>query len=299
MSNEPNYTDHELLKGSSEPAAEPNVTEAEPELPLRDPQGRFASEASQEPADEAPEADEEPVEAAEDSDESADDVDKSEEPEQREEERSARKRSAAQRISQLTAQRREAEARAQNAERQLQQLQEYLQKQVDPNLEFDDPAKFTQESVRRALAEQRYHDTYVDLERSRDEQLQSNRDAFMERLETMRDELPDFDQVFTPQTPVSEYGVKFLAESEIGPKIAHHLGKHPSLASRIASLPPADQGAAFKELEFQLRTPPPKRTSKAPKPIKPVAAAGTAGIFDPQRSGVDDFKRMIYGKGKT
>jgi len=292
------YQNHELLKDSSEPAVEPNVAEKQPE---RDERGRFASRDAESPelANEAEaEAEEEIVEATEDSDESADEADKSEPDEQESNEaKQSRKRTAEGRIAQLTAQRREAEARALRAEQEAAELREYLQQQVDPDLEFNDPQKFTQESVRRALADMRLHEANLTRQQAAEEQLNANRQAFMERLETMRDELPDFDQVFTPQTPVSDYGVKFLAESDIGPKIAHHLGKNPSLASRIANLPPADQGAEFARLEYQLRTPPPKRTSKAPKPIKPVAAAGSQGVFDPGRSGVDDFKRMIYGKG--
>lgn len=288
------YMSHELLQPqqSEAPPPEPaQVTEDQNNRP-RDERGRFASEAESEAPD-APEA----VEASDEDEQPAQEAE-SDEPESEEpEDRSQRRRSARERISQLTAQRREAEARAEQAEREVMELREYLQGQIDPNLEFEDPARFTQETVRRALAEQRANDSQIAYQRSQEARMESNRQMFLERLESMREELPDFDQVFTPQTPVSEHAVEFLAESEIGPKIAHHLGKNPSLAARIAALPPAKQGVELARIEAKLMTPPPKRTTKAPAPPKPIAATGPAGTFDPQRSGVEDFKRMIYGKG--
>lgn len=287
------YMSHELLQPqqSEAPPPEPAQVPEEPKQ-ARDEAGRFVSEAESEATD-APEA----VEAS-DEDETAAQEAESDTPESEEpEDRSQRRRSARERISQLTAQRREAEARAEQAEREVMELREYLQNQIDPNLEFEDPARFTQETVRRALAEQRANDSQIAYQRSQEARMESNRQMFLERLESMRDELPDFDQVFTPQTPVSEHAVEFLAESEIGPKIAHHLGKNPSLAARIAALPPAKQGVELARIEAKLMTPPPKRTTKAPAPAKPIAATGPAGTFDAQRSGVDDFKRMIYGKG--
>jgi hypothetical protein len=286
------YMNHELLQPqqSEAPPPEPaQVTEDQNDRP-RDERGRFASEAESEAPD-APEA----VEASEEDETTAQEAE-SDEPESEEpEERSQRRRSARERISQLTAQKKEAEARAEQAEREVHELREYLQQQVDPNLEFEDPARFQQETVRRALAEQRANDSLIAYQRSQQARLESNQQMFLERLESMRDELPDFDAVFTPQTPVSEHAVEFLAESEIGPKIAHHLGKNPSLAARIAALPPAKQGVELARIEAKLMTPPPKRTTKAPAPAKPIAATGPSGTFDPQRSGVEDFKRMIYG----
>lgn len=287
------YEQHELLKPTEAPPPETAQVAEETNTKARDEAGRFVSKESEQPADEAEEVVEASAEDETDTAEPAESDESQEEPE----ERSQRRRSARERISQLTAQRREAEARAEQAERQYRELQEYLQSQIDPNLEFEDPAKFTQESVRRALAEQRAQDSQQELQRSQQQRLESNRQMFMERLEAMRDELPDFDQVFNANTPVSDIAAEFLAESEIGPRVAHHLGKNPSQAHQIANLPPARQLVELARLEAKLMTPPQKRTTKAPKPAKAIQTTGPSGVFDPQRSGVDDFKRMIYGKG--
>ena len=286
------YANHELLRETSveaPPAAPPTVNDNETQA--RDGEGKFARKDQDESAPEAPED----LEASTEDEAPAQEAESDEAEQEEPEEKSQRRRSARERISQLTAQRREAEARAEQAERQYRELQEYLSTQVDPNLEFEDPARYTQESVRRALDEQRAHDSQLQYHQSQSARLESNRQMFMERLDAMRDELPDFDQVFTPHTPVSDVAVEFLAESDIGPRIAHHLGKNPSLASRIAELPPAKQGVELARLEAKLATPVQKRTTTAPKPPRAIQSTGPSGGFDQEKSGVEDFKRLIYG----
>ena len=286
-----NYQEHELLKQEPAPPAET------PNVPARDDQGRFASREESAPEsddnleavadDEASEN--EPAEAAE-SDESDEQETAKEEPKHR--------RRASDRISQLTAQRREAEARAAQAERDLQELREYLSQQVDPNLEFEDPAKFTQETVRRALAEQRYHDSERSIEYAREAKKQADREAIFERLEAMQDELPDFDEVVlnNPRLTIDEDMLSFLAKRDEGPRIAHYLGKHPSKSREIAAMHPFDKAEALRDLADEVGKPPPRKlTTKAPPPTRTIQATGPAGTFDPQRDGVDAFKRMIYG----
>jgi hypothetical protein len=289
------YANHELFQNTD--AAPP--PETAPVQQPRDDSGRFASKSDES----APESDDleavAEVEASEEpAAEEAGDSDEVESQEDEREERPKPRRKASERISQLTAQRKEAEARAQQAEQELYELREYLQQQVDPNLEFEDPAKFQQETVRRALAEQRAHDTALTRQRSHEAQIEADRAMFFERLEDVRDSLPDFEQVVlnNPSLPIDADMVSFFAESEVGPQIAHHLGKHPSLAQRIAAMPPARKGVELARLESKLATPPPKRTTKAPPPPRAIQASGSAGVFDPQRSSVDDFKSLIYGK---
>ena len=296
---ENDYMDHELLKQPEAPPPEPAQVEPKGTDKPRDERGRFASEG--ELSDESA-PDSETVEAAADDepveDQDASDGESVDESEQETPEKSRRRRSAGERISQLTAQKREAEAREQQARQELAELREYLQQQVDPDLEFSDPARFTQESVRRALAEQRANDAAIQYQRAHQSQFEADKAMFMERLEVMRDELPDFDQVVLNNTslPIDPEMVSFFASSDVGPKIAHHLGKNPCLAQKIAQLPPALKGAELARLEAKVSTPPPRRTTKAPPPTRQIQATGPSGGFDPQRDGVDAFKRLIYGK---
>ena len=252
----------------------------------RNADGTFASESasSDESDDTAKEAD------ATDDGESENTSDEADAPEQTE-----RKRTARHRIGELTAQRNEARTRAESAERRLMEFQQNPV-EIDPDLEYENPAQFTQLAVRQALAEENAKQTFEQRNDARAVELDTAKQMFLERVETMRDELPDFDQVFTTQTPISETAVEFLAESENGPRIAHHLGKNPNVAHRIASMFPVQQAIALTRLESTL-APPAKRQTKAPKPPGRISGAGSSGTFDPQTASVDDIaKQLGYGK---
>lgn len=80
-----------------------------------------------------------------------------------------------------------------------------------------------------------------------------------------------------------------LNTSEIAPAIKYHLGKHPDELRRIAALEPI---AAIKELarlEVRLSEPtPPKPTSKAPAPVRPVSGASPV-VEDTRFGGIEEF----------
>ena len=65
---------------------------------------------------------------------------------------------------------------------------------------------------------------------------------------------------------------------------------------KLASLRfPVAQGIELARLEAKLSTPPPKRTTKAPKPARPIQQSGSSGTFDVQTASVADLQRRIYG----
>ena len=251
----------------------------------RNPDGTFKSSASDD------ESDDEAKEASAENGESDDTDSEEEAPERKERSRNARTR-----IGELTAQRNEARVRAEMAERRLQELQQGYQ-EPDPNLEFDDPAKFTQQAVRQALDERTAQETLSQQQQARVMEVQASQEMFMARVDDVRDELPDFDEVFNENVPITETAVEFLAESEAGPRIAHHLGKNLSLARRIAAMPPVKQAVELTRLENKLSAPLAKRQTKAPKPAGRISGAGSSGTFDPDSASVDDIaKQLGYGK---
>lgn len=273
---------------SNEEQAAPQVTEESVDESAsrdRNPDGTFKASDKADPDEAEPEA------TAED----GESEDKSEEivPPERQE----RRRNARQRIGELTAQRNEARTRAEMAERQLMALRERYQP-VDPNLEFEDPGKFQQESIRLALTERDAESTAQQRESALIQKRQADADMFHARLDEVRDEMPDFDQVFTDAVPISEVAAEFLAESENGPKVAYHLAKNIGQARRIAALDPVRQAIELTRLEAKLSSAPPaKRTTKAPRPAKPISAAGSAGTFDPASASVGDIaKQLGYGR---
>lgn len=252
----------------------------------RNPDGTFRARESDD--DESDEEADEPT--AEDGE--SDDEDGEEEAPQR----SQRSRNARQRIGELTAQRNELRARAEMAERRLMELQQGRQ-EIDPNLEFEDPAAFTQQAVRQALTEQSAQQLAEQRQEARAMEFAAAQETFMARVDDAREAMPDFDEVFNENVPISEVAVDFLAESDKGPEVAYHLGKNLSLARRIAAMPPVKQAVELARLEAKLASPPARRQTKAPRPAGRISGAGSAGTFDPQTASVDDLaKQMGYGK---
>lgn len=250
----------------------------------RNPDGTFKARDKAEP-DES----EEPEASAEDGDEN--DSDEDAQPERKE-----RRRSARQRIGELTAKVYEARSRAEQAERQLAQLQKSYTP-VDPNLEFEDSGEFTKQVIRTTNMEDRAEQSLAEREAAIALAQQATAEVFQARVEEFRDEMPDFDQVFNANVPITEVAAEFLAESDVGPKIAYHLSKNLGQAHRIAALNPVRQAVELTRLEAQLKAAPPaKRTTKAPKPAKPITAAGSSGTFDPSSASVGDIAKALgYG----
>jgi hypothetical protein len=71
-----------------------------------------------------------------------------------------------------------------------------------------------------------------------------------------------------------------ITGSDVGPKIADHLGSHPAEFQRISALPPHMQGAEIARLEQRLATPAavqPKTVTEAPEPAPTLR--GSHGRF--------------------
>lgn len=197
-------------------------------------------------------------------------------------------RNVSDRIGQLTAQRNEARAQVELLESRLRQ---YQPQEIDPNLEFEDPGQYTRETIKAALNEQKAQEDYNQAQLARERHLKSSADMFYERVESMRDELPDFDEVFNANLPITEVAIEFLAESEVGPRIAHHLGKNLSLAQRIASLNPVQQAIELTRLEAKLSAAPAKRTTQAPSPAKTIQSRSSTGAVDPAAMDYESYRK--------
>jgi hypothetical protein len=86
--------------------------------------------------------------------------------------------------------------------------------------------------------------------------------------------------------------LEIVGESEIGPKIADHLGANPAEFARLETLSPIQQARELTRLETRLTTPaaaskpPPKTATDAPEP--PPQARGAGGQFK-VAADTDDF----------
>jgi hypothetical protein len=237
------------------------------------------------------------AEAPSEDDPAADDGDSAQSDEQPEEEPQRRnRRSAQERISQITAQKNEALARAEAAERRLQEIeQRWQQHQPDPDLEFTDPAAWNAQMIEQTLDQREARQLQAQRRAAYDETMRAHVATLMAKAEVVKSELTDFDEVVTDDLPISDFGIEFVGTSEHGPQVAYYLGKNRQEARRIASLSPAQQGAALARIEARISSKPAKRVTQAPPPPRAISTGGGVGNFDASSAGVDDFKKMIYG----
>ena len=114
---------------------------------------------------------------------------------------------------------------------------------------------------------------------------------FEERTEAFKAKATDFDAVVSGFV---DKGGKFsdavrelVMESDVGPQLAYHLAKHPSIANKINNLPPLQAAKEIARLEDTLSQTSTKAT-KAPAPLTPVK--GGAGPSTDPRTGPDDME---------
>jgi hypothetical protein len=209
------------------------------------------------------------------------------------------------RIDELTAKRREAEREAEYWRSRATQPPREAQPEPKPQGDGrPDPAQYgagefdpqyledltdwkAANAVRRELDQ-----------RERQSKEQAGVDTFKSRL---REQYPDGptegqQRIFNaPQlSPVVQ---DVLVDSDIGPKIADHLGSNPRELARISALPPIQQARELVKLEMKLAAPPvpvPKTVSDAPAVTPTVRGQG--GRFAPAPD-TDDFSAFekTYG----
>jgi hypothetical protein len=100
-----------------------------------------------------------------------------------------------------------------------------------------------------------------------------------------------------PELPIAV--LEIVGESEIGPKIAEHLGANPAELARLQGLSPIQQARELTRLETRLEGPPkltPKTATDAPEPIPAVRGSGGRFQVAPD---TDDFAAFYkqYGLG--
>lgn len=123
----------------------------------------------------------------------------------------------------------------------------------------------------------------AEADRKSKEQQSSLQKQQAEWLAKGSQEFEDFEEVFenVPGNPVV---MAYLLRSDIGQKLAHHLGQNKAEAQRIAAMEPIEAVEALAELKFKLKTPeqPEKRVAtKAPPPPANVGGRGGGKAFDP------------------
>lgn len=101
--------------------------------------------------------------------------------------------------------------------------------------------------------------------------------AYEQKVSEAKKSLPDWDDVFAvaDDVPTARDTVEFCLESDIGPKIAYHLAKHPEEHEQLNKLSPIRRVAALSKLEDRLNPPVTRKTTNAPAKLSDVKGNGT------------------------
>lgn len=164
------------------------------------------------------------------------------------------------RIGELTREKYEARRQAETAAEEARQVREQLQalqrgEQVQPT---GDVETLIQKEARRLLAETTFNE------------------ACNKVYAAGKTEFPDFDASLANLQMVGTNRelLEFVAASDAGAKLIHHLGKDLDEAARISALSPVLMARELTKLELKLSQPQTKPVSKAPAPITPIAGSG-------------------------
>lgn len=203
--------------------------------------------------------------------------------------------------------RREAEQRAEEAARRLDQALRALQTrtpQPEPaatettearpqRAQYDDPDRYDEALIawsarESAKATLREDESRRSAQAQRDAE-DSLRSTYRDRREKALAELPDFVEVAeSPNLQITQAMAGAIMASTEGPKLAYHLGKNPTEAARIATLPPAMQlvemGMLAATLKAQARP-----VSNAPEPHRPIGARASAEPKSPHEESMEEY----------
>jgi hypothetical protein len=219
-----------------------------------------------------------------------------EEPEAEAEEKPKGK-SVQERIDEITAARREAEREAEYWRSKALDKQPETQSEAQPDAEPDPENYEFGEADPRYLKDIVRHEMRQELAQKRQrasvasavEKLDAN---YSQRLESVKDELPDYDEKVTQSAKRGEWPLPPLLaiaskESEVGPKVLYHLATNREEAIAISRLSPIEQAVAFGRLEAKFLGAPAVQPNIATNSPEPAPARTKGGQFAPS-SGLDD-----------
>ena len=139
-----------------------------------------------------------------------------------------------------------------------------------------------------------------DIERKVQEERQKVIETWNSRLENVKKDLPDYDDmVASSDVVVSDQVRDAILESEVGPRILYHLAENPEIAEKISksSLITALREIGKLEARFEKTEPievkPVAVKSKAPAPISPIKAGTSEQVI------VTNTDKMTYAQYKA
>lgn len=182
--------------------------------------------------------------------------------------------------------------------RQLEAIQQQNRKPPPENVEpgksladFDyDEDKYAE--YRDQLAEQRIRQQYAEAAK---QQAQIRTEAaFNHRLDEFTKSVDDAEQVINRVRsdhyfPINDYMANTIRESEMGPQVLYHLGKHPEVAENLYNMPPLQMAREIGRIESKLSEVK-KSVSKTPPPPPKISATKDTVNKTPDQMSMSEFE---------
>jgi hypothetical protein len=202
------------------------------------------------------------------------------------------------RFSELTKQREEARKEAAREREQREALESRIKelegkvepKPVEENVkpqpsQFNDAFEYAEALAEWSAEQAILNREKAEAERKEQEQRQNVIKSWNQRLETVKADLPDYDEMIASASDitVSDAIRDAMLESEQGPRILYHLAENPELAEKLNSMSQVsalreigkleakfEANITSKEAKTEAETKPSIARSKAPAPISPI-----------------------------
>ncbi|GJE34839.1 hypothetical protein LDDCCGHA_5054 [Methylobacterium oxalidis] len=168
--------------------------------------------------------------------------------------------------------------------------------------DFEDYAAFEDAKadyrICKALAEQRHADRETSNATRQAEARQEAMEAFQDRLDDVREAIPDADKVLkaAQEREVKPHVSELVVESEKGGLLAYYLAKNPGELAKLNGMSPLQAAKAVGALEHRLTLAKPNRTPSAPAPAKPLAGSAAPGP-DPSKMSLAEYEKWRSGGG--
>jgi len=199
------------------------------------------------------------------------------------------------RIQELIEQRKASDAKAEYWKLQAQRTQ--VQPAGDETA-YPDDASWRKAIVQESIQEARRASAEASAQEAAEQAFQARAQAFETRVGEFRERAPDFDTVArNPNLPITPVMGEAITESDVGPQVAYWLGKNPSDAHRIASLPPVRQVAEIGRIEARLTAQPTaKKTTAAPPPPHTISGSPSPVAANPESMDLETYKKWRRGQ---
>ena len=148
------------------------------------------------------------------------------------------------------------------------------------------------------VADQKLTKAFAEREQQEKQRAEQGRRGEVEKtwhakVNQFRTEAPDFDEVIgSADVQLNETMASALMESDMGPKVAYYLARHPDEAEDMQYMTPQQVYRTIGKIEAKLENEAlVKKQSSAPKPASPVGARTSVSGGPNDKQSVDDWLR--------